>query len=178
MASRLFASVRLTVYCKSAPMQPFKFQAFVVKPCVAGKKRTLELTPIAHESFCAITSIYPEVRLCSMKPEQIKNTAKALNELSESYADLFDAIKNTAKTAEATKNLWREGKKSRLIKIGLSLVVFPEPTPISETVGACFIAAGAIQKGIQSRSIFLEDVTKTFKKTFQDVLVTSQSLRI
>ena len=113
-----------------------------------------------------------------MKPEQIKNTAKALNELSESYADLFDAIKNTAKTAEATKNLWREGKKSRLIKIGLSLVVFPEPTPISETVGACFIAAGAIQKGIQSRSIFLEDVTKTFKKTFQDVLVTSQSLRI
>ncbi len=113
-----------------------------------------------------------------MKPEQIKDTKKALNELSESYIDLFAAIKGTAKTAGETKNLWREGKKSRLIKIGLSLVVFPEPTPISETVGACFIAAGAIQKGIRSRSIFLEDITKTFKKTFQDVLLTSQSLRI
>jgi len=113
-----------------------------------------------------------------MKPEQIKDTTKALSELSESYTDLFCALKDTTRTAEVTKNLWREGRKSRLIKIGVSLVVFPEPTPISETVGACFIAAGAIQKGIQSRSIFLEDITKTFKKTFKEVLETTQNLRI
>ena len=113
-----------------------------------------------------------------MKPEQIKSATTALNELSESYIELLGAIKGTAKTAEATKKLWREGNKSRLIKIGVSLVIFPEPTPISETVGACFIAAGAVQKGIQSRAIYLEDITKTFKNTLHDVLETSRHLRV
>jgi hypothetical protein len=113
-----------------------------------------------------------------MKPEHVKTATKALNELSESYVDLIGAVKGTAKTAEATKKLWREGNKSRLIKIGVSLIVFPEPTPISETIGACFVAAGAVQKGIKSRAIYLEDITKTFKSTLKDVLETSQHLRV
>jgi hypothetical protein len=113
-----------------------------------------------------------------MKLEQAKNVHKAVNELSESYIDLLGAAKTTAKAAEATKKLWREGNKSRLIKIGVSLIFFPEPTPISETIGACFIAAGAVQKGIKSRAIYLEDITKTFKNTLQDVLKTSQHLRV
>ena len=113
-----------------------------------------------------------------MKPEQVKNTTRALKELTESYVDLFDAVKGTANSARATKKLWRQGNKSRLIKIGVSLIFFPEPTPISETIGACFIAAGAVQKGIQSRYIYIEDIAKTFKSTLKDVLATSQSLQV
>jgi hypothetical protein len=113
-----------------------------------------------------------------MKPEQAKTTAKALNELNESSIDLLGAIKGTANTAKAAKKLWREGNNSRLIKIGVALVVFPEPTPISETIGACFIAAGAVQKGIQNRAIYLEDITKTFKNTLKDVLATHNSMQI
>jgi hypothetical protein len=114
----------------------------------------------------------------TMRPEQVRNATKAMNELSESYIDLFDAVKSTARAAGSTKKLWREGNKSRLIKIGMSLIVFPEPTPISETIGACFVAAGAVQKGIQSRAIYLEDITKTFKKTLKNVLQTSQYMRV
>jgi hypothetical protein len=113
-----------------------------------------------------------------MKLKQAKTASKALNELSESYIDLLGAVKSTANTAEATKKLWREGNKSRLIKIGVSLIVFPEPTPISETVGACLVAAGAVQKGIKNRAIYLEDITKTFKSTLHDVLETSHNLRV
>jgi hypothetical protein len=113
-----------------------------------------------------------------MKPEQVKAATKALNELSESYVDVIGAVKSTANAAADTKKLWREGNKSRLIKIGVSLIVFPEPTPISETIGACFIAAGAVQKGIKSRAIYIEDITKTFKNTLRDVLETSQYSRV
>lgn len=113
-----------------------------------------------------------------MKPEEAKTNIKALNELNESYIDLLGAIKGTVNTAQATKKLWREGNKSRLIKMGIALVVFPEPSPISETIGACFIAAGAVQKGIQNRSIYLEDIAKTFKNTLKDVLETHNSVRI
>ena len=112
-----------------------------------------------------------------MKPEQAKTATKALNELNESYIDLLGAIKCTADAAEATKKLWRGGNKSRLIKIGVALIMFPEPTPISETVGACFIAAGAVQKGIRNRAIYLEDIKKTFKNTLKDMLETRNSMR-
>ncbi|MGW8288749.1 MAG: hypothetical protein ACWGNP_00615 [Candidatus Bathyarchaeia archaeon] len=113
-----------------------------------------------------------------MKPEQIKAATEAVKELSESYVDVICAVKSTANTAGDTKKLWREGNKSRLIKIGLSLIVFPEPTPISETIGACFVAAGAVQKGIRSRAIYMEDITKTFKNTLKDVLENSRSTRV
>ena len=113
-----------------------------------------------------------------MEPELVKATTKALNELSESYIDVIGAVKSTANAAADTKKLWREGDKSRLIKIGLSLIVFPEPTPISETIGACFVAAGAVQQGIKSRAIYMEDITKTFRNTMKDVLATSQSIRV
>ena len=113
-----------------------------------------------------------------MKPEQAKTAAKALNELNESYVDLLEAIKGTGCTAEAAKKLWREGNNSKLMKIGVTLIMFPEPTPISETVGACFLAAGAVQKVIRSRTIYLEDITKTFKNTLKDVLETRNFMRI
>ena len=113
-----------------------------------------------------------------MKLEQVKAATRALNELSESYIDMIGAVKSTANAAADTKKLWREGNKSRLIKIGVSLIFFPEPTPISETIGACFIAAGAVQQGIKSRAIYIEDITKTFKNTLRDVLETSQYSRV
>lgn len=113
-----------------------------------------------------------------MKPEQIKAATEAVKELSESYVDVICAVKSTANTAGDTKKLWREGNKSRLIKIGLSLIVFPEPTPISETIGACFVAAGAVQKCIRSRAIYMEDITKTFKNTLKDVLENSRSSHV
>jgi hypothetical protein len=113
-----------------------------------------------------------------MKPEQAKTAAKALNELNESYIDLLGAIKGTVNTAEATKKLWHEENNSRLVKIGVALIMLPEPTPISETVGACFLAAGAVQKGIQNRAIYLEDITKTFKNTLKDLLAIHDSMRI
>jgi len=111
-----------------------------------------------------------------VKTEEIKTATKALNELNESYSDIVGALKGTACNVEVTKKLWRAGNKSRLMKIGVALIMFPEPTSISDCVGACFVAAGAVQKGIQKRAIFLEDVTKTFRNTLKDVWATKDSL--
>lgn len=64
-----------------------------------------------------------------MKTEKIKTAATALNELNESSIDLLNAVKETTKEVKDIKKLWRDGNKSRLIKLGLTLIVFPEPTP-------------------------------------------------
>ncbi len=105
-----------------------------------------------------------------MKTEEMKIAVSALNELSESYCDMLNTMNGAVKELRTTKKLWKNGNESRLIKLGLALIVFPEPTPISETVGACCIAAGVIQKGIRSRAIYVEDVAKTFQHVFKETL--------
>jgi len=107
--------------------------------------------------------------------ERLKATRKALTEMNESYFDLLKATKETTWNIHETQQLWRAGYKSRLIKIGVALVLFPEPTPISEIVGAGFIAAGAVQKAIRSRALFMEDVKKTFQSTLREISDVKQS---
>ena len=101
--------------------------------------------------------------------ERLKATKKALNEINESCIDLIRETKGTSQCVKDSKQLWRAGYKSKLIKIGVALVVFPEPTPISETVGACFIAAGAVQNAVRNRAFFVEDVKKTFQSAMKDI---------
>ena len=113
-----------------------------------------------------------------MKREEARQTAKTLTELTESYKDLYCGIKGASRQVVTTKKLWREGNKSRLIQIGMALIVLPEPTPVTPTIGACFIAAGLVQKGMQKQSIYLGDIEKTFESTLRDVHSTKQSLRI
>jgi hypothetical protein len=111
-----------------------------------------------------------------MKTEDVKNVTRAVNELSESYSDAFAALNGTVCSVAAAEKLWRSGNKSKLIKIGVALIVFPDPLPVTECVGACFVAAGAVQKGIRNRALFLEDVTKTFKDAVKGVLAIKHSL--
>lgn len=111
-----------------------------------------------------------------MKAQEVKTSAAFVSELGESYSDLLNSLKGTISEADTAKKLWRDENKSRLIELGVALIVFPEPTPISETVGACFVAAGMIQKGVKNRSIYLEDIGKTFQNAVKEVLSIKKSL--
>jgi hypothetical protein len=104
-----------------------------------------------------------------MKKEEAKTMITAANELSESYADLIHAMKETTREAKATKQLWRDGNKSKLIKLGLALIVFPEPTLISDTIGSFLVATGAVQMGIRRRRLYADDIYKTFHNTLKEM---------
>lgn len=108
--------------------------------------------------------------------EKARLTVKSIHELTESYAELHKAIKTTAITTTKTKNLWREGNKSSLIKIGIACIVFPDPSPVTEIIGAGFLIAGAVQKGIQSRAGYLNDVKSGFEGTIKELNRTKYDL--
>jgi len=44
-------------------------------------------------------------KVVTMKPEQVKNATKAFNELSESYVEVFGAVKGAANAAKSSKKL-------------------------------------------------------------------------
>jgi hypothetical protein len=103
-----------------------------------------------------------------MKKEEAKTIVTAANELGESYTDLIQAMKETAREARTTKKLWRSGNNSMLIKLGLALIAFPDPT-ISDVVGSLLVAAGTVQAGMRRRSLYVDDIFKTFQNTLKEI---------
>lgn len=111
--------------------------------------------------------------MAQVKTEEAKTVATAASELSESYADLLQAISEMTREARATKKLWRTGNNSMLIKVGLALIAFPDPT-ISDIVGSLLVAAGTVQSGIRRRTLYVDDLFKTFHNSLREIRETKQ----
>ncbi len=101
--------------------------------------------------------------------EKAKLTTKYIHELTESYTELHKALKTTTRETAKTKKLWREGNKSNLIKIGMACIMFPDPSPVGEIIGAGFLIAGAVQKGIQKRTLYINDIKKNLDSTLREL---------
>ncbi len=110
--------------------------------------------------------------------EKAKLMGTVLNELSESGKDLFFAERGVTREVAFAKKLWLEGRKSKLIKIGIAFVVFPDPTPVTPIIGAGLIAAGLVQREIQKKALYVGDIKKVFEGTLKEVQLTKQSLRL
>lgn len=106
----------------------------------------------------------------TLEKEEIKRMGIVLKELGLSYSETLEVLREMSKDANHAQKLWRGEKKSRLIKLALTLITFPEPTPISETVGAAVLVAGLVQNRIKNSTLHVEDVYKTFQDVNNDIL--------
>jgi hypothetical protein len=113
-----------------------------------------------------------------MNVEDAKTAIKAVAEVNEERKELRGTLTDNGCAASSTKKLFREGNQSKLIKLGVALIVFPEPTPVSEIVGTGFIAAGVVQKGIKSRAGFAEDIGRDFKKAVKELNALKDQIRV
>ena len=105
-----------------------------------------------------------------MEKAELKRMGVVLKELGLSYTETLEVLHEMSKDANHAQKLWRGEKKSKLIKLALTLITFPEPTPISETVGAAVLVAGLIQNRIKNSTLHVEDVYKTFQDVNNDIL--------
>ncbi|MCS7115572.1 MAG: hypothetical protein RMJ15_06015 [Nitrososphaerota archaeon] len=110
-----------------------------------------------------------------MGADEMKTVVNALNELGESYADLLNSLKGTIREVKTAKKLWNNGENSWLIKIGLALLAFPDPT-ISDLVGGLLIAAGMVQKGIRRCALHVEDIPKTFQEVLKELQAAGENI--
>jgi len=113
-----------------------------------------------------------------MKVEETKAAIEAVAEATKERNELAIAIKNNGQVASDIKKVFREGNKSKLIKLGTALIVFPEPTTVSALVGAGLVVAGTVQKGIRNRAGFAEDIGRDLKKTIKELGLARDQIRI
>ena len=111
-----------------------------------------------------------------MEPRELKTMAVMLQELGLSYTETLEVMKGISKDLRHTKGLWRDGHKSKLIKLAFALITFPEPTPISESIGAVVLALGLVQNRIKKSTLHLEDVYKTFQDVNKNILKIRQEV--
>ncbi|MFA5364969.1 MAG: hypothetical protein WC325_07320 [Candidatus Bathyarchaeia archaeon] len=105
-----------------------------------------------------------------MEPKELKHLSVVLQELGLSYTETLEVVNEAAKGTQHALKLWRGNQKSKLIKLGIALITFPEPTPISEMVGGTLVVAGLIQKKIKQSTLHVEDVYKTFQDVNKDIM--------
>ncbi|MEM2281710.1 MAG: hypothetical protein QXZ68_06980, partial [Candidatus Bathyarchaeia archaeon] len=83
-----------------------------------------------------------------MKTNDLKAVSEALKELNESYSDFLCSMGETVRNVKMAKELWHDGHKPWLVKLGLALIVFPEPVVI-DILRSLLIASGTVQSGIR-----------------------------
>ena len=105
-----------------------------------------------------------------MEQKELKRMAVILRELGLSYSETVEVIHEMSKDVNRAQQLWRGEKKSQLIKIALTLITFPEPTPISEAVGGTILVAGLVQKKVKDSALHVEVVFKTCKELNKDIM--------
>jgi hypothetical protein len=106
----------------------------------------------------------------------MKNIAAVLQELGLSYRETCEVMKGVSKDLRHVKGLCWDGHKSKLIKLALALITFPEPTPISESVGAAILAVGLVQKRIKKSALHIDDVYQTFQEINKNMLKIRQEM--
>jgi hypothetical protein len=111
-----------------------------------------------------------------VEPRELKTTATVLQELGLSYQETLEVMKGITKDLRSTKSLWMDGDKSRLVKVGLTIIAFPEPTPISETLGAFVLSLGIIQNKMKKSALHIEDIYNTFQDVNKSLLRIRQEL--
>jgi len=105
----------------------------------------------------------------------LKNVAVMLRELGLSYEETLVAVRGVAKDSHFVGRLWKKGDETRLIKIGLALIAFPDPT-VTDIIGTALVSAGVIQAKIKRSTLHVEDVYKTFPKLIKELQTSKREL--
>jgi len=104
--------------------------------------------------------------------EEAKNLVELLNRLSTSRKETANTMNEVMhgfmKELRSTQKLWRRGNNSFLIKVGLALIAFPDPT-ITDILGSALVAAGILQFKTKRSTLHVEDVYKTFPQVMKEL---------
>ncbi len=105
--------------------------------------------------------------------KSLEERAKTLEEFGKTQSDLSrinTSIRKLTGKPETTE------EKSKLIKLGTSLILFPEPTEISDVIGLAMITAGLLETKFKKRPLTLYDTKREFGDTLKELQKLRQSM--
>jgi hypothetical protein len=113
-----------------------------------------------------------------LKLKDVKETASSFHKLSKSYQEFGKILKKNAEETKRLKPLIGKSGETRLedswlVKAGIALILFPDPT-ISDLVGYAMVTAGYLKnrtRRFTAMDVYseLQETTKTLQELTQDL---------
>ena len=103
--------------------------------------------------------------------ENMKTLVRSINDLSAAYKRTGEVVAGSSREIELAKDLWargRVGSMSPLVKLGLALIAFPDPT-ISDVIGFCFVGVGLAYSRVKPPPIYVENVYGAIEKELSEI---------
>lgn len=118
--------------------------------------------------------------MVNIDPEEAEEIAASLYQLRKRLREQVRTINGVTDETRRLKELIgqkveQKTKESWLIKAGVALILFPDPT-ITDLVGGCLIATGILTN--RNRQFTAADVCKEFRKTMKNFASTSSRLTL
>jgi len=103
-----------------------------------------------------------------VKKEELRTLTAALHEIGLTREEAAKVLSEAIRESYLAENLSKKKHNSLLIKVGLLLIAFPDPT-ISDLVGTLLVSAGLIQRRIKHSQLHMEDVPENFQGIIKDL---------
>ena len=113
--------------------------------------------------------------MVDVKKEELKTLTTALHEFGLSREEAIKIVSEAVRESRSVENLSKKKDTSLLIKVGLLLIAFPDPT-ISDIAGTLLVSAGLIQKRIKHSQLHMEDVPSTFQEMVKSLQTVRKEL--
>ena len=129
--------------------------------------------------LCHVHITSSELAGVTVNTKEAEALAEVLRQFGLSRTETTNTVNTVmrgfAEELRSTQKLWRKRNNPFLIKAGLALIAFPDPT-ISDVIGSALVAAGLIQLKLRNSTLHIEDVYKTLPKVVKELGAIKQCL--
>ncbi len=105
--------------------------------------------------------------MITMKPPRISHVVEVADELAESHKDAASLLSGVHESMVEMNNLYSHGyggPGNGLVRLGVSLVMIPEPFMITDVVGGGVIATGLLYNRVVPQTLYIDDVFETIQE--------------
>ena len=107
-----------------------------------------------------------------MDESNVKNVVVAAKELGEAYEETASLLVGFAEGVHETSDLYGSGNQgtgAALVSFGVALIVFPEPTFISDVTGCGIVAAGLAYQKLVPPPLSVDDIYSSIEDQMREL---------
>ncbi len=112
----------------------------------------------------------------SPKTDHIVQVAKELGETFTETATIINGMNEAVEEVNQLHDHGYGGAGNSMISFGVAMVVFPEPTMISDAIGGGIIAAGLLYNKLVSPPLYIDNIFETIQTQVQAIHSTGEDL--
>jgi hypothetical protein len=114
-----------------------------------------------------------------MQSPKTDHIVQAAKELGETFTDTATIINGMNGAVEEVNQLYDHGQGgagNSMISFGIALVAFPEPTMVSDVVGAGIVATGLLYNKFVSPPLYIDNIFETIQSQVKAIHSTGEDL--